>query len=173
MRILAGTRHLHAVPMLSLVALAAVLVSSAVAACGSNLAGAAGTGLCGNVPKVDRLVIKRINHFPRNHNRFTFPVTVTVSDRNQAQAVARAACALPPMPTNGTISCPFDWGVIYWLSFGVGGPKLPAVRVDASGCREVYGLSPARWTLRSPAFWRLLAKVMGIGSPSESAFAGI
>jgi hypothetical protein len=169
MRILKGARHLRAVPMLSLVA---ALAGSAVAACGSNSAGAAGTSLCGNVPQVDRLVIKRVNHLPQNHNRFTFPATVTVSDRRQAQAVARAACALPPMP-KANMSCPFDWGVIFRLSFAVDGPKLPAVRVNASGCREVYGLSPARWTLRSPAFWRLLAKVMGIGPPSESTFVGI
>lgn len=178
MRILAGTRHLRAVSMLSLIVLAAALAGSAVAGCGSKPAGGAGTSPCGlgmvvgDVPQVDRLVIKRVNHLPQNHNHFSFPATVTVSDRRQAQAVARAACALPAMPS-GSFACPSDWGVIYRLSFVVDGTKLPAVTANASGCQEVHGLSPTRWTTRSPAFWSLLAKVMGIGPPSESTFIGM
>lgn len=172
MRIPERTRHPRAASALSLIAFAAALAGSAVAACGSQPTGTTGTILCGNVSQVNRLVIKRINGLPKNHNRFTFPATVAVSDPQQAQAVAHAACALPPMP-GGSMSCGGDFGIKYLLRFTTKvSPEPSTVKVEAGGCDEVHGLSPTRWTARSPAFWKLLAKVLGAGPPGRSTFTG-
>jgi hypothetical protein len=155
---------------LSVVALAC----AALAACGSSSAGTGtgnGSGLCGNLSQVDGLVVQRVNPIPQNHLHFTFPAKATVSDQAEAQAVARAVCALPVMPS-GNISCPGDTGIMYRLTFTAGGQKLPAVDVKASGCGQVSGLGQTRWTARSPGFWRTLGVATGIAHPDQSAFGG-
>lgn len=142
------------------------------AACGSARAGTpASGGLCASAGRIDRLVVERVNQIPRNHERFTFPARVTVTGPQEARTVARAVCALPPMPSGG-LGCPADRGIVYRLGFTADGRKLPVVSVEATGCRGVRGLGRSAWTARSPGFWRLLGTAMRIGHPGASAFAG-
>jgi hypothetical protein len=153
---------------------AAALACSALAACGSSPAApgaGSGGGLCASVGQVDGLVVERINAIRQNHPRFTFPAKVTVSDPGKARAVARAACALPPLPA-GSLSCPGDTGISYRLTFLAGARKFPAVDAKASGCGEVRGLGQTRWTAHSPGFWRTLGGAMGIGQADDSTFRG-
>ena len=96
---------------------------------------------------------------------------VTVTGAHQAQAVAQALCTLPAMPT-GTFSCPMDWGINYRLIFTAGDSKLAPVTVDATGCQQVTGLGPVRWTALSPAFWNVLATAAGIGPADQATFGG-
>jgi hypothetical protein len=117
------------------------------------------------------LTINRVNLFPQNHEHFSFPAQVTVTDAAEAQAVARALCALAPMP-RGPILCPIDWGVSYRLLFAAGGGRLWQVKVDASGCQEVSGVSPARWIAGSTAFWSVLGNAVGLSHASSVTFAG-
>jgi hypothetical protein len=153
--------------------LAIALACAALAACGSARAGtmASGGGLCASAGRVDRLVVERVNQIPRNHERFTFPARVAVTDPREARTVARALCALPPMPS-GTFNCPADLGIVYRLGFTADGRKLPAVSAQATGCGGVRGLGRSAWTARSPGFWRLLGTAMGIPRPGNPAFAG-
>jgi hypothetical protein len=158
----------RALGMLSVVALAC----SALAACGSTVGtGTAGGGLCGDVGRVDRLMVERVNLIRQNHPHFTFPAKITVSDPAKARSVAQAACALPPTPS-GSFSCPADMGIMYRLTFTAAGKKLPPVRAEATGCNEVRGIGQTRWTARSPGFWRTLGAAMGIGHPNNSPFGG-
>lgn len=152
--------------------LAIAVAGAALAGCGSARAGTpAGSGLCASAGRVSRLVVRRVNQIPRNHERFSFPARVTVADPAKARFVARALCALPPMPS-GAMSCPADWGIGYRLRFTADGRKLPAVTAQATGCRGVRGLGRSAWTARSPGFWRVLGSAMGITHPGSSAFAG-
>jgi hypothetical protein len=130
--------------------------------------------VCAHAGDVDRLTIRRVNSFPRNHVYFSFPAQVTVTSAPRAQAVAQALCALPAMPA-GTFNCAMDWGISYRLTFTAGGRKLRPVTVDATGCEQVTGLGPAspvRWTARSPAFWSVLATAAGLGPADQATFAG-
>jgi len=155
---------------------AVALACSVLTACASSSAGTgtgtgSGGGLCGNLGQVDSLVVERANLIPQNHPHFTFPAKVTVSDHAKAQAVARAVCALPVMPS-GNISCPIDTGITYRLTFTASGQKLPTIEVAAGGCGQVRGLDQTRWTARSLGFWRTLGVAMGIAHPDQSTFSG-
>ncbi len=50
--------------------------------------------------------------------------------------------------------------------------KLAPVTVDATGCQQVTGLGPVRWTAFSPDFWSVLATAAGIGPADQATFAG-
>lgn len=139
-------------PAVAALALACVALAGCGHAVATDTTGPAGTGVCANAGQVDRLTIDRVSSFPQNHLHFSFPAQVTATSPHQAQAVARALCALPPMP-HGPMSCPGDWGVSYRLHFATSRGGLSPVKVDPGGCQEVYGLAPARWIARSPAFW--------------------
>jgi hypothetical protein len=141
-------------------------------AAATDTTGAAGTGVCANAGQISRLLIDRANSFPQNHLHFSFPAQVTATSAHQAQAVAHALCALPPMP-HGYMSCGLDWGVSYRLHFATSGGRLSPVKVDPGGCQEAYGLGAARWIARSPALWGILGKAAGIGHASAATFAGI
>ncbi len=152
----------------------AALACAALAGCGSTVAARdapAGRTVCAHAGDIDRLTIGRVNSFPQNHVHFTFPAQVTVTGAHQAQAVAQALCALPAMPA-GTFSCPMDWGINYRLIFTAGDRKLAPVTVDATGCQQVTGLGPVRWTALSPAFWSVLATAAGIGPADQATFGG-
>ena len=125
---------------------------------------AAAARLCTAVREVDSLTVIRNDVFPQNHLRFRFPRRVTTSRPQQAQAVARAVCALPRMP-RGTFACPADWGVSYRLEFAAAGRRFEVVTVDASGCQQISGAGPVRWLLRSPGFWTVLERATGVPSP--------
>ena len=135
--------------------------------------------VCAHAREVDRLTIGRVNLLPQNHEQFTFPAQVTIAAAHRSQAVARALCTLPMFPSGPIpMSCPNDWGINYVLSFTAGDSKLAPVTVDATGCQQVsglgpaLGLSPARWTARSPAFWSVLATAAGITPADQATFTG-
>jgi hypothetical protein len=137
-------------------ALAALALACSLAACGSTISGAGGSGLCGQAGQVTRLVIKRGGGRILGLGRHSaFRVKGTVTDPAKARSVAAAACALPPMPS-GWMSCPADSGLTYRLLFSISGRELAPVSVDATGCGAVRGLGQTRWTARSPGFWRTL-----------------
>jgi hypothetical protein len=127
--------------------------------------------VCAHISDVDRLTIDRVNSFPQNPERFTFPAQITVTSAGRSQAVAGEVCALPAMPS-GTFGCPADLGIDYRLVFTVGDSRLAPVKVDATGCQTVNGVGPVRWTALSPGFWSVLATAAGIGTADQATFAG-
>jgi hypothetical protein len=154
---------------------AAVLACGALAGCASADAArtspAGGSALCADIGHIDGLAISRINALPQNHETFTFPARIKITGVRQARSVARTLCELPAMPS-GAFSCPGDWGITYRLTFSASDRRLPPVTVDASGCQSVDGLSPGRWTARSPGFWTVLAIVAHITPVNEATFIG-
>jgi hypothetical protein len=129
--------------------------------------------VCARPDDVDRLTIGRVNLLPQNHEQFTFPAQITVASADRSQAVSRALCALPIFPSGPIpMNCPADLAISYVLSFTASGSKLAPVTVDATGCQLVRGISPVRWTARSPAFWSVLATAAGIARADLSTFTG-
>jgi hypothetical protein len=126
--------------------------------------------LCGSVAGLDRLVVSRADAFAKDQFHFAFPEVVTVTDVAAVRGVARALCALPKMPR--TVFCPADWGITYQLAFSARGRTFPVVYADATGCQKVTGLGGARWTARSPQFWKTLGRAMGLAHPGQAVFAG-
>lgn len=127
------------------------------------------SGLCGSVGKLDRMVVERIDAFPQNGFRFTFPSEVTVTSRASVEEVAQVLCHMPDMPP-GPMNCPADWGIDYHLSFFADGIGFPVVSVDVSGCEPVTGLGHVRQS--SPGFWHTLGVAMGLPTPSWETFMG-
>src|SRR5689334_2742539 len=97
----------------------AALACLALAGCGhaaaSDTTGGAGTAACADATRVDRLTIDRLNPLHQNFH-FAVPAQITITNAHQAQAVARALCALPPVG-HGVDNCPADWGIRYRLRF--------------------------------------------------------
>ena len=124
-----------------------------------------------SIDQLGRLVVSRTDRFPSNQIRFTFPATVVVTDRAAVQAVARALCALPQMPS-GTMFCPIDFGIIYHLVFTAGGRSFSVVSIDVGGCETVRGLGATRWLMKSPGFWHMLGMAMGLSKPGYATFRG-
>jgi len=137
----------------------------------SRPASAADSTLCGLVPTLDRLVVRRSDAFPQNHMRFSFRAEVTVTDATKVRAAAQGLCSLPKVPS-GTFHCPADFGIVYHLVFSAGAWALSPVEVDATGCEMVRGLGHVRWVARSPEFWPTLGRAMGLSSPSYATFRG-
>jgi hypothetical protein len=130
----------------------------------------AGTAACANATHIDRLTIDRLNLLHQNF-RFVVPAQITVTDARQAQAVARALCALPPMG-HGTFNCPGDWGIRYQLRFAARHHWLRPITVAATGCRTVTGLAPVRLISAVSGFWNILGKAAGLGHASLATFTG-
>jgi hypothetical protein len=129
-----------------------------------------GGPLCADAGAVDRLTVSRVNTIPANHPNFAFPATVTVADAVQARAAAQALCALRPEP--GDLACPADLGISYRLDFVTPKRSLPAVTIQAGGCEGISGAGLTRSSMRTPAFWAVLGRAMGLTHPSHAAFAG-
>ena len=127
--------------------------------------------LCAGAGTVDRLTVVRLNTIPANHPHFSFPATVAVSDATQARTVARALCALQPLP-GGAMACPIDLGIAYRLDFAAAARSLPRVTIQAGGCETVSGAGLPLWSMRTPAFWSVLGKAMGLTNPGHAAFDG-
>ena len=121
-----------------------------------------GAALCSDQAAVTRLLVSRVSALPQNHLHFAFPAAITVARPGRARAVAAAVCGLPPMP-GGVMDCPADLGVGYRLSFAAGSATFPAVTASAGGCSIVAGAGHVRSAGRSPGFWAVLARAMGIG----------
>lgn len=92
--------------------------------------------------RIDRLTIDRLNPLHQNFP-FSVPAQVTITDARQAQTVARALCALPPVGHH-TSPCPADWGIRYQLRFAARHHWFQPITVDATGCTMVTGLGPVR-----------------------------
>jgi hypothetical protein len=75
-----------------------------------------------------------------------------------ARSLARTMCALPPMPA-GALHCPVLLFEKYEVVFIADGRVLPAVTVQATGCRQVTGLGRVRWAARSTALLEELARI--------------
>jgi len=97
--------------------------------------------------------------------------TVTVTDVVQARTAAQALCALRPEP-GGVLACPADLGISYRLDFATSKRSLPAVTIRAGGCEGISGAGLTRSSMRTPAFWAVLGRAMGLAHPSHAAFAG-
>jgi hypothetical protein len=126
---------------------------------------ASGAALCSGQATVTRLMVSRAVALPQNHLRFAFPAAVTVASPGRARAVAAAICGLLPMPRM-VMSCPADLGVRYRLSFAADSASFPVVTASAGGCSGVAGAGPVRSAARSPGFWAVLARAMGISAPA-------
>jgi hypothetical protein len=157
----------------SLLAAIAMTGLTAVAGCGqaaidsasppgtSRPVGAAQPALCADPAAVTRVQIVRIpsiGQLPASRIRKTFKITIT--DPARAQALARADCGLPRIPS-GAIHCPVDYGGAYQLLFTAGQP-LPVVTIQSGGCDTVTGAGPVRWVARTPGFWTVFGKLAGI-----------
>ena len=137
----------------------------------SQVRSLAGGPLCANAGAVDRLTVSRVNTIPANHSHFAFPATVTVTDAVQARTAAQALCALRPEP-GGVLACPADMGISYRLDFATSKRSLPAVTIRVGGCEGISGAGLTRSSMRTPAFWAVLGRAMGLTHPSHAAFAG-
>jgi hypothetical protein len=137
----------------------------------SQVRSLAGGPLCANAGAVDRLTVSRVNAIPANHPHFAFPATVTVTDAVQARTAAQALCALRPEP-GGVLACPADLGISYRLDFATSKRSLPAVTIRVGGCEGISGAGLTRSSMRTPAFWAVLGRAMGLTHPSHAAFAG-
>ena len=151
----------------------AALACLVLAGCGHVAASTttgAGTAACANVTHIDRLTIARLNPFHQNF-RFVAPAQITVTDARQAQTVARALCALPPVG-HGVYNCPADWGIRYQLRFAARHHWFPPITIAASGCRMVTGLRPVRLISGVFGLWAVLGKAAGLGHASVTTFTG-
>lgn len=75
-----------------------------------------------------------------------------------ARSLALALCSLPSMPP-GTSHCPALLFDEYRVVFVADGQVLPAVMVQAAGCRRVTGLGRVRWAQHSAALLEELARI--------------
>jgi hypothetical protein len=128
--------------------------------------------LCRGVSLVNHLVVGR-NH-PPNPETFTFPSLTIGTSRGAVRALAKALCALPPVPP-GMQACPVDLGVRYTLWFSeVPTAKFVArpVIVSPMGCQTIFGLGATRWTSGRPGFWSTFGAAIGLRHATNATFAG-
>ena len=151
-------------------ALACLVLAGCGHAAASDTTAGAGTAVCANARHIDRLTADRRNPLHQSLH-FVAPAQITVIDAPQAQAVARALCALPPAE-HGVYHCPADWGIRYRLRFAARHHWFRPVTVDATGCRMVTGLGPVRVISGVSGFWSVLGKAAGLGHASLATFAG-
>ena len=99
---------------------------------------------------------------------------MNVTSARAAQAVAKAACALPDAP-KGVQACPAGFDVSYQLVFAVRGEKGlggEGIDVGPSGCQSVTGLGTVREVMSRPAFYRLLGSAIGLHHSNQQTFLG-
>jgi hypothetical protein len=126
--------------------------------------GTAEPALCRDTAMLTSLVITRTHGYKVPELQPAFPSQVPVTNRAVIQAVARALCALPVMPS-GVYNCPaILLGTAYTLQFAAAGRPLPLVTVNSSGCRTVTGVGPVR-RVTSPSFWQVLSRAIGARTP--------
>jgi hypothetical protein len=151
----------------TVLATAAIGVLATVSACGRVVAGASGhpaasasTGaqvraapLCADAGSLTKLVVRLTGGLPNSHFHEVIPAGATISDPARVRAVAAGLCALP-RTAPGVYHCPADFGGGYRLTFSAPGRTFPPVMAQATGCRSVTGLGPAR--VAGASFWALL-----------------
>jgi hypothetical protein len=150
-------------------ALAGIVLAGCGHAAASDTTGGAGTAVCANAAHLDRLTIDRLNLLRNLH--FVAPAQIIVTDAHRAQAVARALCSLPPVG-HGVYNCPAGWGIRYQLRFAARQAWFRPITVDATGCRTVTGLGPARLITGVFGFWSVLGDAAGLGHASLTTFTG-
>ncbi len=115
--------------------------------------------LCAAVPAVTRLLVSPVSALPQSHVHPAMVAGVTVRSAAAARAVAKAVCALPPMPS-APMNCPAGHGPGYRLSFAAGDASFPVVTAQASGCAAVTGAGRPRWAVPAPGFWAVIHRAM-------------
>ncbi|MHB8320076.1 MAG: hypothetical protein ACYDEP_12745 [Acidimicrobiales bacterium] len=127
------------------------------------------TSLCKAIPSLNRLVVTRVNAFPKNAETFVFAAVSTVEDPGSVRAVARELCALPNYPP-GVFHCPADLGITYRLAFFSAKYSYPQIDADIGGCEPVKGVGETRRA--TPSFWDTLGKAIGVPAPYERSLQG-
>lgn len=126
--------------------------------------GTAQPALCRDTSALTSLVVTRNHGYKVPELLPGFPSQVTVTNPALIQAVARALCALPDMPS-GVFNCPaLLLGTAYTLHFAMGARSLPLVLVNSTGCETVTGVGPVR-KVSSPGFWQVLSRALGVKMP--------
>jgi hypothetical protein len=124
----------------------------------------AGVALCRDIPHLTSVVVTHTMAFRAFQKGSIQPRGITSVEPGQVRDLATALCELPKMPP-GPVTCPTEFGSSVRFGFAAGGHPFPPVTVQASGCRIVTGLGPAR-TARSATFWTSLSEDSG-GSSSQ------
>lgn len=130
----------------------------------------AGVALCRDRPQLTSVVVSRTMAFRAFQKDSTLPRGITIVKPGLVRGLAAALCELPKMPPR-PVTCPAEFGSSMRFGFAAGGHPFPTVTVQATGCRVVTGLGPAR-TARSAAFWRTLGKDLGSSSPQSTSRSG-
>lgn len=168
-----GRRDACGLMAASLAGLLVLAACGSVAAPGSSAdpaaAGAPGKAapaqlaLCADPSAAQRVVIARTPTINRIQPVHVEPAAqTTVTNGPAVRALARALCALPTM-TTGIINCPALLEGTYVLRFTTADRVIPEVTIEASGCKTVTGLGPARTVSKSPGFWPVLARTARAG----------
>lgn len=129
----------------------------------------AGVALCRDIPQLTSVVVTHTKGF-RPQKGSILPRGITIAEPRLVRILAAALCGLPKMPP-GLMTCAAGFGGSLRFGFAAGGRPFPPVTVQASGCRVVTGLGPAR-TARSTAFWRTLSEDLGLSSPRRTSRSG-
>lgn len=116
----------------------------------------AGVALCRDIPHLTSVMITHSMAFRAFQKGSTLP-RGTVMEPRQVRDLAAALCELPKMPP-GPVTCPAEFGSSVRFVFAAGRHPFPPVTVQASGCRVVTGLGPAR-TARSAGLARSASTV--------------
>lgn len=120
---------------------------------------------CVGNTRVNQLRVDRTDLFPMNHLSFTFPAVETVDSASKVQQLLAITCRLPHTPV-GVQNCPADFGLTYALTFSESGiPKLQ-IKVHATGCKPITGISGGT-RVATPPFWTALAADLGLSKPVE------
>jgi hypothetical protein len=151
-----------------------LLIATAMTGCGKAATGGTSPaaqggsghgGLCARLTSVRVVRVARIPSLTQLEPAKPLPSKLpelTIADPAKARALARAVCALPPMP-RGTFHCPVGFTGGYRIAFaGARGRALPAVSVQTGGCEQLTGAGPVRWAAHSPAFWSAFEHATGI-----------
>lgn len=171
MRIHGGTSRGAAQGMLGVLATGALL---GLAACGSTAASgsghraaagpaatraaaraSAGVPLCQAARHIDQVEIRLTASQPRE----ILPRALTSTDATRVRALARALCALPPVPHGR--HCPTAPRGALLLVFAAPGHGFTQVRIQDAGCPTVTGIGPAREWSWSSAPGQLLRRTVG------------
>jgi hypothetical protein len=161
--------HRHSRHALALMILSSATVITPLGTSQTSGATAPAVSLCSVQFSVTALRVSR--GIPDNPETFSFPRLIFVNRALAAQSVAAALCALPTMPT-GPLSCVFDNGFNYSLSFSAPRVSVTDVRFDPTGCEEVTGLGVARWVEQTQSFIRVLGSAMRLQHVTYVTFAG-
>ncbi len=129
----------------------------------------AGVALCRDIPELTSVVVTHTKGF-RPQKGSILPRGITIAEPRLVRILAAALCGLPKMPP-GLMTCAAGFGGSLRFGFAAGGRPFPPVTVQASSCRVVTGLGPAR-TARSTAFWRTLSEDLGLSSPRRTSRSG-